>query len=197
VRKRSEYDPGIAAPTPIVIVGGPPASGKTTLARRLAADLSLPLITKDGLKETLFEAVGVGDLEWSRRLGRGAIALVWHVLEAEVTANRSVLVEGNFDASVASGELNALAERHPFTALEIHCCAEPAVLESRFVGRAATRHPGHVEADQLESLGELLDAARYVLAVPGKRVTYDTTEPTEADYAGIQSAVAAHMASSR
>ena len=58
--------------TPIVIVTGPPASGKSTLALRLADDLALPSITKDGIKETLLDAAGEVGVEESKRLGRAA-----------------------------------------------------------------------------------------------------------------------------
>jgi predicted kinase len=39
-------------------------AGKTTLARKLAPALELPLIARDDLKESLFETLG-----WSQRLG--------------------------------------------------------------------------------------------------------------------------------
>ena len=55
--------------TGLVVVAGPPGTGKTTLAAKIAEDFRLPLITKDGIKESLFDSLGTGDREWSRKLG--------------------------------------------------------------------------------------------------------------------------------
>ena len=40
-----------------VVVSGPPGSGKSTLARGLAPELGLPLLSKDRIKEALFDHV--------------------------------------------------------------------------------------------------------------------------------------------
>jgi adenylate kinase family enzyme len=53
----------------LVVVTGPPAAGKTTIGRELSSQLRLPLISKDTIKEALFDELGFGDLEWSARLG--------------------------------------------------------------------------------------------------------------------------------
>ncbi|WP_338200032.1 hypothetical protein [Candidatus Nephthysia bennettiae] len=57
-----------------MLVGGPPASGKSSLAAPLAVELELPLIAKDAIKEALMDVLGLpGDVEESRRLGRAAV----------------------------------------------------------------------------------------------------------------------------
>ena len=48
--------------TDLMIILGSPASGKTTLARRLAAELAVPCLCKDDVKEALFDVLGVADL---------------------------------------------------------------------------------------------------------------------------------------
>lgn len=55
---------------PYVVASGLPASGKTTLARRLTSALELPLIDKDDILDRLFEERGIGDPAWRRRLSR-------------------------------------------------------------------------------------------------------------------------------
>lgn len=56
-----------------VLVTGVPGSGKTSLATALSAALGLPLLSKDVVKETLFDALVVRDRDWSVRLGNAAL----------------------------------------------------------------------------------------------------------------------------
>lgn len=57
------------APPLFVVVSGPPASGKSTLAPVLARDLGLPLVAKDTIKDALMSELAVPDVEVSRQLG--------------------------------------------------------------------------------------------------------------------------------
>ena len=63
---------------PFVVVSGLPGSGKTTLARRLAPMLDLPVIDKDEILERLFEARGIGDVAWRRTLSRESDTILQH-----------------------------------------------------------------------------------------------------------------------
>jgi predicted kinase len=64
--------------TPLfVLVGGWPASGKSTLAAALALELGLPYLSKDEVKEALMDALGPPrDVAASRRLGVAAVHAV-------------------------------------------------------------------------------------------------------------------------
>lgn len=73
----------------VLLVNGIPGSGKTTLAPRLAEELSLPLFTKDMVKETIFEHAAPdvrsalqGTGGHGSPLGAGASELLWQLLAA-------------------------------------------------------------------------------------------------------------------
>ena len=60
-----------------LLVGGWPGSGKSTLALALAAELDLPLLAKDEIKEALADGLGPpADVAASQRLGRAAAAWI-------------------------------------------------------------------------------------------------------------------------
>ena len=76
-----------------MIVNGPPASGKTTLARHLAREFRLALLEKDTVKERLYDTLGAGDLVHSRALRRASIAVLLALAEQTLAAGASVIVE--------------------------------------------------------------------------------------------------------
>ena len=80
----------------LVVVTGPPAAGKTTVARELAARLRLPLIAKDTIKEALFDGLGTGDAQWSQRLGPPTFGVMLALAEESLRAGASLVLEANF-----------------------------------------------------------------------------------------------------
>ena len=156
---------------------------------RLANDLALPSITKDGIKEALLDDAGAIGVEESKQLGRSAWAVLWHVLEAELAAGRSVLVEGNFNGGHADPHLARLAERFAFTALQVHCFAPVDVLYDRYEARIGERHPGHTDAARLSDLRDALDPDLYLLTFPQWSISVDTTSFGESDYEALREQV--------
>lgn len=186
--------PGSALPPLVVIVLGLPGAGKTTIARRLAQDLRLPLIAKDDLKETLFDAVGWSDRDWSRQLGAATYPLIYHLLEVQLAAGCSLIVESNFDRQRATGEFLALRARHSFRPAQVLCSAASQVLLARFKARAESgeRHPGHVDHLNYAEFEETLRRGpAEPLAIGGPVFEVDTSDWAAVDYADLLQGVRA------
>lgn len=178
----------------VVVVAGAPGSGKTTLARYLAAALTLPLFTKDTIKETLFDTLGWGDRIWSRKLGTAAVALLFGCIEAELAAGRSCIVESNFHPTRANGDFQALRARYPFRPCVVYCHAEEAVLLARFAARAhsADRHPGHVDQQNYDEVAAAMRGGSYGPPdIGGAVITVDTTDFARIDYPALAAAIRA------
>ena len=180
-------------PAPLLLViCGLPATGKTTLGRRLAADLGLPFFSKDDLKETLFDALGAADRAWSRRLGVASFALLRHVTETLLAARQSLVVEANFLATYDAPFYQAVTARHGARVAQIWLTAEPATIVRRFERRAASdeRHPGHVELAHLDELRPaLLRTDDAPLPLAGALLTVDTTDFASFDYDALRHAL--------
>jgi predicted kinase len=166
-------------------VTGKPASGKTTLATRLAADLGFPLLTKDAVKEALYDTIGWSDREFSRQMGVASFRVLYVVLDALLAAGVSAMAEAPFDRDISAAELTALRARHPFTMVQVLCRAEGQVLIDRFRERneSGNRHPGHVLTDARPEVEPYLaNGIHEPVAIESTVIEVDTTDPATVDY---------------
>lgn len=175
---------------PLVVVSGPPASGKTAVALPLARALALPLVAKDTVKEALMDVLGAEDLERSRELSRAAFAVILAMARSHLDTGVGVVLEANFSLGASERDLLPLVDGSG--AVVVHCWAPPEVLEARYRGRAPHRHPGHQDVPRLaRGLPWLVPPATEPpgLGVPCLRV--DTSGPW--DIAGIAAWVRAEL----
>ena len=126
------------APTVFVVVSGAPGSGKSTVARELARQLDLPLLSKDTIKEALLDSIGAKSVIASQRLGAAAI----RTLLAVAAENKRGVLDSTWQPSLAIDDLKAL----PAPIVEVFCAVDSETARARYRARASTRHPGHFDA---------------------------------------------------
>lgn len=159
-----------------VVVSGLPGVGKTTLARALAAELGVALLSKDILKESLADTLGFGDQAWSQRLGGAGFELLW-VLIPDVP---------HFVVETAWGDRGARRLRSLVGSdvLEVFCRCDPLVRLERNRRRVDDgRHPIHREVIDPSSL--VRDQAAFLaqptepVGLGGPLLELDTTVPPD------------------
>lgn len=158
-----------------IVVSGGPGSGKTRLARPLAERLQIPFLSKDVVKEALFDELGIGDRLWSRRMGRASMAVLYRI----AATCPSAVIEAVFHREISIQDLKALEK----PLIELHCHCEPALAISRFETRAdEERHPGHLDSRQPRNkLEELVDEGCRPLGLDGPLLEIDTTDVVDLD----------------
>jgi predicted kinase len=173
----------------LIIVNGLPGTGKTTLARRLAADLGLPTFSRDGLFEALYDGLESSTAGPPSGLGATAYALLYDVAGAVLASGKPVIVEGFFGRpDVRRAEFLRLRERHDFEPIEILCKADGPTLMQRFLARMTSgeRHRGHLDREWLEhNEARLLGGQLAPLAIGHQIIEINTTSPNSYSYAEV------------
>lgn len=151
------------SPVPVLlIVSGLPASGKSTLAERIASELGWPLFTKDRFKEQLYDAGSIDPSQFDRSasgvLGAQATAILLDVATTLVQAGVSCVVESNFRPHLARRDLGPLLELAE--GRQVHCTLERQKIVDRYRSRFEhlARHPVHLDYVAVNELEAQIDA---------------------------------------
>jgi predicted kinase len=131
----------------LVIVSGAPASGKTTISRRLEKDLDVPVLAKDDIKEMLFDRLPQHDRDWSTIEGRMAISMMYAGAKQLLDAGYHIMIESSFNVEYSRPEIMQLVTDHSIGIIEVNCIVDHEVRQRRWSERAqTTRHPGHMDS---------------------------------------------------
>jgi len=173
------------APRPwFILVAGWPGSGKSTLAAALAAELGLPLLAKDEIKEALMDGLGrPRTVAESQRLGRAAVLAMLRV------AGRC---PGAVLDSTWFGYAIPLVRALPGQLAEVRCVVPLELAKARYQARTSQRHAGHLDAARGDA--ELWGEPSRPLG-PGPVMEVDTSGPV--DVAGVAAGLARVLAAGR
>lgn len=129
----------------LILISGPPASGKTSFAEYLSNKMEVPLFSKDRIKEILFDTIGFNNRQEKNKLGIAATDIMIQNAKACLKVGKSVILESNFENATKEKVKSLLDEFHP-KIVGIRFIADIDVLYDRFIERdkSKTRHRGHV-----------------------------------------------------
>ena len=158
----------------LVVITGLPGSGKSSVADALGPALGLPVYGKDLFKEILFDALGTGDLEWSQRLGRAAVALQY----AAMRLTPNAVVDSALVPGISEAELVAL----DLPMVQVFCACPFDIARRRFLTRArasGARHAGHLDDQATDDTYERFRDRNRPLDLAAPLIEVDTAQPVD------------------
>lgn len=172
----------------LIIVSGPSSTGKTTLAQQISQKFNLPLITKDNIKEILFDDLGWSDRQWSQKLGTASYSLIHYFLDSLMPFRSSLIIESNFKAEFETKHLLSRIKKFNYFPIQIMCQADGQILLKRFKTRSESgqRHPGHCDTTNYDEFKDLLLKGKFKpMKIGGEVVIFDSTNLDKLDYQSV------------
>ncbi|HEY3509540.1 MULTISPECIES: AAA family ATPase [Kribbella] len=163
----------------LVVVSGPPGTGKTTLAHRIAAAIGCPAICRDEIKEGMAHATpgfvpGPGDPLTMRTL-----STFFDVIGLLVGRGTTVVAEAAFQDRLWNPGLSPLLGRADIRI--VHCTTSAEVALERIIARTASdpRRAAHEDAKIGADARVRTHNAFQSVDLPVPAITVDTsTEPS-------------------
>ena len=170
------------------------------MAEAMAEKLKLPVISKDTIKELLYDHIGFQSREEKVNLGIASMEIMYYIAGQLMKAGQPFILENNFEYSSEQG-IKTLLAKYQYSVLTIALTGDYQVIYRRFQERDLSpgRHRGHVVNDcypeKRERSPEELRATtisyeKFVyqiknrgldnFCVDGRRIEVDTT-----DFSGI------------
>ena len=198
----------------LILVAGLPGTGKTSFARYLGGKLEIPVVSKDTVKEHLFDTVGFRNRSEKVALGVAAMDIMYHFAEALLELNQSIILENNFE-NVSKPGLEKLIQKYGCKTVTVRFHTDTDVLSERFLlrNRSPDRHRGHVidtqypEPEGTEALSDKMGIESFrdyyermkcrgmeFFSIGGDEIIVDSTDFSEVSYAGICGKVTGIMA---
>lgn len=183
-----------------ILIAGLPATGKSTFARLLTAEMGIPCLSKDAIKESLFDTLGFQSRAEKVKLGEAAYRILLDQAESLLKSGMTVALENNFEDSSRKPLMEMLGRAGAVPVI-VMFDGDIAAIHARFLrrDRSPERHRGHVvntcypETEpthhaplSLDAFSAGTEARGYRRFDPGgPRLVVDTTEIESVDWRQI------------
>ena len=171
-------------PPMLIAVGGVIASGKSTVADRLAAQMGAPVVDADRTRKSMLGVAATQRVDSDAWTGAYDPAFTETVYEevlrraaVVLRSGRPVVVDASFRSRSFRARARAVAARAGVPFRFVECRVEPAVAKERLRERAKT---ASVSDGRLEIFDDFVAKWEPVLELPaGEHVLLDTQRPVE------------------
>lgn len=180
-----------------ILIAGLPATGKSAFANLLSRELGIPCLSKDGIKESLFDSLGFQSREEKVRLGEAAYRILLEQAEKILSHGLTVALENNFE-DISRAPLMEMLKRTGAKPVTVMFDGDIAAIHARFLKRdqSPERHRGHVVNTRypeteptpyvplsLDAFAAGMEARGYRrFDVGGAKLIVDTTEIASVDW---------------
>lgn len=136
------------------------------LSKWLSQELGLQLLSKDFIKEKLFDDLGCATKAKSIELGKASFTTLLNQCRDHVLAGESFIIESAFRES--DGPILATIFQN-YRVIHVNCMASKAVIIARFELRALSgeRHRGHLDTENVGGLSTMLEDGIFDIVIPG------------------------------
>ena len=112
-----------------ILVTGIPASGKSTMAGFLAEAFGLPVISKDRIKELMYDTIGFRSREEKVKLGTAAMEIMYDTAEQLMKSGQPFLLENNFENASKAG-LDAILDKYAYKAITVILTGDTKIMDT-------------------------------------------------------------------
>ena len=143
MRERHKYIMGN-----LIIVAGLPASGKSSFAEYASHALHIPLISKDSIKEVLFDYIGFKNHDEKTALNNASLFVMLYAACQILKEDQDIILENNFENNALDPLMTIISE-NKCNVISILFTGKMETLYKRYVERNCSpgRHRGHVLSD--------------------------------------------------
>lgn len=177
----------------IIVIVGPLASLKTTLAHRLSIDLDAVCLSKDYVKEAMAEYVHPTNKKDNIAMSNAAVNMMISVVKNNEHQPSTWIVEANFKDREFTPFIRYLqAQEIPFVSVYLY--GDLDTLYSRYVNRKPHQHPVHKSSQPMsyETFKASFDYY-HTHFFEQAMISFDTTTFDDTSYEKVYALIKAHL----